>query len=114
RSLEPAIAGQVAGAILGQYGNLAVACGALAVLSAIGLARLDPERPGRRRNALIVTAMIILTLYSGHVIAPATHELRTAMHEPGLSESVAAERRAAFDRMHQRGVVVAGGVLVLG
>jgi len=114
RSLEPTAAGEVAGAILTKYGHLAVACGALAALSAIGLARLDPERPGRRRNALIVTAMIILTIYSGQVIAPATHELRLAMHESGLSESAAAERRQAFDRMHQRAMMVAGAVLLLG
>lgn len=114
RSLEPAAAGEVAGAILTRYGHLAVACGALAALAAIALARLDPERSGRRRNALIVTAMIILTVYAGQVIAPATHELRLAMHEPGLSRSATADRRAAFDRMHRRAVVVAGGVLLLG
>ena len=114
RRLEPVIAGEVAGSMLGKYGNLAVACGALAALSAIGLARLDPERPGQRRNALLITVMIILTIYTGQVIAPATHDLRLAMHEPGISESLAAERRAEFDGMHRRAVMVAGAVLLLG
>jgi len=114
RGLEPATAGEVAGTILTRYGNLAVGCGTLAALASIGLARLDLERPHRRRNAFLVVAMIILTIYSGQVISPAAHELRTAMHEPGLSESATAERRADFDRMHQRAVVVAGAVLLLG
>jgi hypothetical protein len=112
--LDSAIAGNVVGQILDRYARLAVACGAIAALSALGLARLDPERHAKRWAAAILAGMIVLTLYASEGIAPKARELRAAMHEPGLSEAAAAEARIAFGQVHRRSVMVHGAVLLLG
>jgi hypothetical protein len=113
-NLEPDAAGNLVRPILDRYARLGVACGAIGALSAIALARLDPERRGRRWAAGILAGMIVCTLYASEVIAPQAHELRVAMHAPGLSETAAAERRAAFGRAHRRSVMVHGAVLLGG
>jgi len=115
RTCEPQVAGDAVSAIFPLYSRLGVACGALAAVCAIALARRRDEGTvtGRRLIAAVLTLMIVLTVYSGEAIAPRAAELRTAMNAPGLDVDTAAARRAAFMAMHRRSVAVNGAVLLL-
>lgn len=115
RTLEPALAGTAVSAIFPLYSRLGVACGALAAVSAIALARRREETTigGRRLVAALLALMLVLTIYAGEAVAPRAAELRTAMNAPGLDAPTAAARRAAFMAVHRRSVAVNGAVLLL-
>lgn len=115
RELEPATAGDAVSAIFPLYSRLGVACGALAAVSAIALARKREEEGvgGRRLVAVVLAFMLVLTIYAGEVIAPRAGELRAAMNAPGLAAVDAASRRDAFMAVHRRSVAVNGAVLLL-
>ena len=115
RTLEPQLAGDAVGAIFPLYARLGVACGALAAVSAIALARRRKEEGvgGRRLVAVILALMLVLTIYAGEAIAPRAAELRTAMNAPGLDVATATARREAFMAAHRRSVAVNGAVLLL-
>ncbi len=115
RALPPEMAGDGVAAIFPLYSRLGVACGALAALSAIGLARQRQEAGvgNGRLAAVILALMIVLTIYGGEFIAPVAAERRSAMHEPGLSAEQEAGRQAAFSAIHRRSVAVNGAVLLL-
>jgi hypothetical protein len=115
QALPPATAGDVVGAIFPLYSRLGVACGALAAVSAIALARKRQEEGvgGRRFVAVVLAFMLVLTIYAGEWIAPRAAELRAAMNAPGLAAADATGRREAFMAVHRRSVAVNGAVLLL-
>ena len=115
RALPADMAGDGVSAIFPLYSRLGVACGALAALSAIGLARMRQEEGvgNGRLAAVILALMIVLTIYGGEFIAPEAAERRVAMREPGLSAEQEEGRRAAFMAIHRRSVAVNGAVLLL-
>ncbi len=115
RTLPPAAAGDAVAAIFPLYAHLGVACGALAAVSAIGLARARREEGvgGWRLVAVVLALMIVLTIYGGNVVAPRAAELRAAMNARHLTTEETAARRGAFMAVHRRSVVVNGLVLLL-
>jgi uncharacterized membrane protein len=114
RELPPESAGTAVGAILSGYARLGVACGAIAAVISLLLARRAADGTTYRVAAAMLALMIILTLYASEVIAPVAHDLRAEMHAPGLTAEEAASRRAAFGAVHRRSVLVHGLVLALG
>jgi len=115
RTLEPRLAGDAVSAIFPLYSRLGVACGALAAVSAIALARKREEEGigGRRFVAVLLALMLVLTIYAGEAIAPRAAELRAAMNAPDLDAAMATARREAFMAVHRRSVAVNGTVLLL-
>ena len=114
RELPPESAGTAVGAILAGYAHLGVACGAIAAVLSILLARRSADGMSYRMAAALLALMIILTLYASEVIAPEAHALRTEMHASDLTPDEATSRRAAFGAVHRKSVLVHGAVLALG
>ncbi|MCH8029221.1 MAG: DUF4149 domain-containing protein [Candidatus Dadabacteria bacterium] len=116
KTLERQLAGDVVTAVFPKYYLLGAICGGGALLSAVALWTISISTPSWfniLRTALLVV-MLGLWLYSGYVLRPQAHEVRTELRTLAEGSPGHSELSARFGSMHKRSVMINGTVLILG
>lgn len=116
KTLDRTLAGDVVTAIFRKYYLLGYACGTVAILtSALTWAsETAPNHLAYVLTMLCLVAMVGLFVYSGEVVRPEAHRVRTELRslEPSSPEAEAVSRR--FSSLHRRSVAINGAVFALG
>lgn len=109
-ALPRAEAGRAVGAVFPLYYAVGYVCGSLLLITCAVFAARSAQRTVWVFNALLVTAMLLATLYAGRVVQPRAAALRPQLH----AAEVRPEVRREFDHLHRRAVQLNGFVLVCG
>lgn len=102
-------AGRVVSAIFPAYYFVGYACGALLLISALGLRARAPSATRAWTVAAAVAGLTLgVTLYAGVIVQPRAHALRASLHDAAEGSAVKAE----FDQLHRRAVQLNGSALI--
>ncbi len=95
-----AFAGEAFKAILIRFHYVAYACGALLLLSLVGMGLLGPRPKGYAIRAALVALMLAIALYSGLVVLAEIDGIQAAVGTLPSRLAVGDPRRVRFDELH--------------
>ena len=95
-----AFAGEAFKAILIRFHYVAYACGALLLLSLVGMGLLGPRPKGYAIRAGLVALMLAIALYSGLVVLAEIDGIQAAVGTLPSRLAVGDPRRVRFDELH--------------
>jgi uncharacterized membrane protein len=95
-----AFAGEAFKAMLVRFHYVAYACGALLLLSLLGMGLLGPRPKGYAVRAGLVAAMLVVALYSGFVVLAEIDGIQQVVGTLPSRLPAADPRRLRFDALH--------------
>ncbi len=107
--LPKAEAGKFLAVLFPRYYLLGYICGAIGLILAIYLCATRMPRMWWAMAALALLIALGLTVYAGAVVRPRVDAIRTVTEEANPDPA----RRAEFDRLHHRSVMLNGAVMLL-
>jgi uncharacterized membrane protein len=113
-----ALAGEVFGAMLAQFHYVAYGAGTLLLITLAAMAVLGPRPRGFAPRSALVTAMLLVALYSGFVVLREVNTIQRAVGSLPSALPAGDARRTRFDELHQRSTQlmmlnVAGALVLL-
>lgn len=111
------LAGRVFGETLRRYHLAAYAVAGLLAICLVGMAAIGPQPAAFAAKLGLVTAMLLVSLYSGQVVSPRIERMQQEIGGPVAALPAGDARRGQFGRLHALStalmVVNIAGALVL-
>lgn len=96
-----ALAGELFGHVLARFHYVAYAAGGLLLISILAMALLGPRPRAFAVRLAVITAMLLVSLYSGLIVLPTIDAIQLESGQLPSLLAVTDPRRIRFDELHQ-------------